>query len=51
MAKIGGDADTDRLTGSAGADLFLLDTFYSITDSQFDKTNKKKDGDVAILRR
>jgi uncharacterized delta-60 repeat protein len=42
------DDAVDQLTGSAGADLFIINTGDKITDFQFGKPNTNKDGDVVI---
>ena len=43
-----GDADSDQLTGGAGADLFIINWGDKITDFQFGKPKTNKDGDVVI---
>jgi Ca2+-binding RTX toxin-like protein len=42
------DSDSDSLTGSAGADLFIISSGDKITDFQFGPRKAKKDGDVVI---
>jgi uncharacterized delta-60 repeat protein len=42
------DGDVDKLTGSSGADLFIIGSEDSITDYQFGKPKTNKDGDVVI---
>lgn len=48
LDEVEADIDSDKLTGSAGADLFLIDTRDSITDYLFGKPNTNKDGDVVV---
>ena len=43
-----GDEDSDRLTGAAGADLFIINTGDTITDFYFGKPKTNKDGDVVV---
>ncbi len=43
-----GDSTSDQLTGSAGADLFIINTGDTITDFKFGKPKDNKDGDVVI---
>jgi Ca2+-binding RTX toxin-like protein len=44
-----GDEDSDRLTGSSGADLFIINTGDIITDFRFGQPQTNKDGDVVIV--
>jgi Ca2+-binding RTX toxin-like protein len=44
-----GDDDSDLLTGSSGADLFIISSDDKITDFQFGKPNTNKDGDVVVF--
>jgi Ca2+-binding RTX toxin-like protein len=43
-----GDSNSDQLTGSAGADLFIINSGDTITDFQFVRPKTNKDGDVVI---
>jgi uncharacterized delta-60 repeat protein len=42
------DGSSDLLTGSAGADLFIINTGDDVTDFPLGKPDKNKDGDVVI---
>ena len=42
------DSNADKLTGSAGADLFIINSEDQITDFQFGKPRTNKDGDVVF---
>jgi Ca2+-binding RTX toxin-like protein len=49
LDEIFGDDDFDQLTGSAGADLFFIDSGDKITDFQFGKPKTNRDGDVVFI--
>jgi uncharacterized delta-60 repeat protein len=48
LDEIFADGEIDKLTGSSGADLFIISSEDTITDYQFGKPKTNKDGDVVI---
>jgi Ca2+-binding RTX toxin-like protein len=43
------NGDSDMLTGSSGADLFIINSGDKITDFNFTNPNTNKDGDVVVI--